>query len=206
VLATFAYDDLGRRTSLTRGNGTSTSYGYDAVSRLSQLALAFSDASKNVTLGFGYNPASQIVSNTRSNDLYALLAPASGTTSSSANGLNQLTQQGSTSFAYDAKGNLTSDPGSGPGQAPRSFAYTAENRLAQGTGAGNLAHDPLGRLYAVTASQTVLDYDGADLVLETDVESGSVTRARFVHGPGIDEPLVAYDGSSSSANGLNQLT
>jgi YD repeat-containing protein len=37
VLATFTYDDLGRRTGLTRGNGTSSSYGFDAVSRLTQL-------------------------------------------------------------------------------------------------------------------------------------------------------------------------
>lgn len=37
ALATFAYDDQGRRTSLTRGNGTSTSYGYDPASRLSSL-------------------------------------------------------------------------------------------------------------------------------------------------------------------------
>ncbi|MEA3065773.1 MAG: hypothetical protein QOJ27_2225 [Sphingomonadales bacterium] len=37
VLATYGYDDLGRRTSLTYGNGESASYSYDAVSRLSQL-------------------------------------------------------------------------------------------------------------------------------------------------------------------------
>ncbi len=30
--------DLGRRTSLTRGNGTVTSYGFDPVSRLASLA------------------------------------------------------------------------------------------------------------------------------------------------------------------------
>ena len=31
VLATFAYDDLGRRTSLTFGNGAVTTYGYDTT-------------------------------------------------------------------------------------------------------------------------------------------------------------------------------
>ena len=38
VLATYAYDNLGRRTMLTRGNGTVTTYGFDDVSRLISLA------------------------------------------------------------------------------------------------------------------------------------------------------------------------
>ena len=31
VHATYAYDDLGRRTGITRGNGTSSSYDYGAI-------------------------------------------------------------------------------------------------------------------------------------------------------------------------------
>ncbi|WBY08952.1 hypothetical protein PIB19_06020 [Sphingomonas sp. 7/4-4] len=37
VLADYSYDDLGRRTGITRGNGTTTNYSYDAVSRLASL-------------------------------------------------------------------------------------------------------------------------------------------------------------------------
>lgn len=33
LLAVFNYDDLGRRIGLTRGNGTSTTYGYDSADR-----------------------------------------------------------------------------------------------------------------------------------------------------------------------------
>jgi YD repeat-containing protein len=69
VLATFGYDDLGRRTSLTRGNGTSTSYSYDAASRLSQLAENPAGTANDQTLGFSYNPASQIVTNTQQRQL-----------------------------------------------------------------------------------------------------------------------------------------
>ena len=58
VLATYAYDDLGRRTSLTRGNGTTTSYSHDPVSRLSQLVQNLSGTTHDLTLGFGLNPAS----------------------------------------------------------------------------------------------------------------------------------------------------
>ena len=71
VLATYAYDDLGRRTSITRGNGTTTSYGYDPASRLSSLVQDLTSAGSDLSLGFGYNPAGQITSTTRSNDGYA---------------------------------------------------------------------------------------------------------------------------------------
>jgi YD repeat-containing protein len=37
VLATYAYDDLGRRISITRGDGSTTGYTYDNASRLTQL-------------------------------------------------------------------------------------------------------------------------------------------------------------------------
>jgi YD repeat-containing protein len=37
VLASFSYDELGRRASIARGNGTVTTYGYDAASRLAAL-------------------------------------------------------------------------------------------------------------------------------------------------------------------------
>ncbi|MHA7602601.1 DUF6531 domain-containing protein, partial [Alicycliphilus sp. T452] len=37
-LASYAYDDLSRRTTVTLGNGTSTSYGYDTQANLSSLA------------------------------------------------------------------------------------------------------------------------------------------------------------------------
>ena len=70
VLAAFGYDDLGRRTSLTRGNGASTSYQYDPVSRLHSMTHEFAGTAHDLTLEFGYNPASQIVRTKRSNDLY----------------------------------------------------------------------------------------------------------------------------------------
>ena len=37
VMATYEYDDLGRRTKLTRGNGVVTDYGFDGASRLTDL-------------------------------------------------------------------------------------------------------------------------------------------------------------------------
>jgi YD repeat-containing protein len=144
VLASFDYDALGRRTAIARGNGTATTYGYDAASRLASLGQQLAGAaSTNST--FAYNPAMQIASETRSNDLYQWAGQGNGTTTSTPNALNQIASQDGVAFGYDAKGNLTSDPGSSPGQAPRSFAFTAENRLASGPGT-NLYYDALGRL------------------------------------------------------------
>ena len=65
---TYSYDDLGRRTSLSRGNGTGTSYSFDPASRLSQLVENLGGTANDLTLGFSYNPAIQITQNTRSND------------------------------------------------------------------------------------------------------------------------------------------
>jgi YD repeat-containing protein len=88
VLATYAYDDLGRRSSLTFGNGESASYGYDDVSRLDELVRNLGGTTNDLTLTFAYNPASQIVSTTRSNNLYAWTGHGSGTTGTTADGLN----------------------------------------------------------------------------------------------------------------------
>ena len=53
------------------------------------------------------------------------------------------------------------------------------------------------RLDTITAAATTrFAYDGLDLIAETD-GAGAITR-RFVHGPGVDEPLVEYDGATTA--------
>jgi RHS repeat-associated protein len=191
VLATFAYDDLGRRTSLTRGNGTSTSYAFDAVSRLSQLTQDTSGTTFDQVLGFSYNPASQITQNTRSNDLFAWSGHGSGSTASTANGLNQLASIGGASTSHDARGNMTAD---GLG---RTFGYSSENLLTSASGGVTLAYDPAMRLYQVAgAATTRFAYDGSDMVAEYN--GSDVLQRRYVHGPGTDEPLVWYEGSGTN--------
>ena len=190
VLATFGYDDLGRRTSLTYGNGEVTSYQYDPASRLSQLGLDLSGTTNDLTLTFGYNPASQTVSNVRSNDLYAWTGHGSGTTSTTTNGLNQLASWNGT-LSHDAKGNTTSD-------GTRSYGFDSENQLT-GLPGGSLFYDPLGRMSGAGVSSPAILYDneGADAVAERNPTSGVVGR-RHVFGPGVDEPLVWYEGSGTT--------
>src|SRR5690349_11252543 len=99
-----------------------TSYGYDAVSRLASLSHDFAGTAQDLTLTFAYNPAGQIVSNVRSNDLYSWTGHGSGTATSSANGLNQVTQAGADTIGYDARGNVASD-------GVQTYSYSSENRL-----------------------------------------------------------------------------
>jgi YD repeat-containing protein len=140
VLATYVYDNLGRRTGLTRGNGAVTSYQYDPVSRLDSMTHDFASTTHDLTLSFAYNPASQILSTVRSNDLYAWTGHGSGTTSSTANGLNQLAAHAGVTPTYDARGNLTADGTYG-------YTYSSENLLKSFGATGTLNYDPLMRFY-----------------------------------------------------------
>jgi RHS repeat-associated protein len=190
VLATFGYDDLGRRISLSRGNGTMTTYAFDSTSQLMSLTQDLGGTAKDLTLSFSRNPVGQIASTTRSNDVYAWGGHGSGTTNSAANGLNQLTSVGSASPTYDARGNLTGD-------GTRTYGFSSENLLTtsvSGATTTSYAYDPMMRLADINSSQTAystkLGYDGADIIAEYN-SAGQLTR-RYVHGPGADEPLVLY--------------
>lgn len=75
VLATYAYDNLGRRTSLTRGNGVITSYGYDAASRLTTLTQDLTGTADDQTWTFTYNAANEILTRVYSPALGRFLQP-----------------------------------------------------------------------------------------------------------------------------------
>jgi RHS repeat-associated protein len=196
VLATYAYDpatnagQMGLVTSIAFGNGTSRSFGHDAVLRLSALGHAFPSSTYDQSLTFAHNPAGQIRQTTRSNDLYAWTGHANRDTVYEANGLNQYSKIGTTQPSYDAKGNLSW------AGATATYGYTAENRLATSP-AGNLGYDPLGRLYIVGGEQRLMSYDGPDLVSEHANSSPYGVLRRYVHGPGLDDPIVWYEGSGT---------
>ncbi|MDP3391860.1 MAG: RHS repeat-associated core domain-containing protein [Methylococcaceae bacterium] len=82
-----------------------------------------------------------------------------------------------------------------------SYVYNLDNLLigANKPGSANsLIYDGDGRLTQTTLAgvNTYLIYDGNDLVAEYD-NNGALLR-RYVHGPGVDEPLVWYDGSGTA--------
>jgi YD repeat-containing protein len=97
---------------------------------------------------------------------------------------------GYTKFTYDARGNLTSD-------GTRAYSYTAENLLKTGPGGFLAGYDPVGRLRWTATPSTGSNYflyDGASVIAEWD--RWGTTIHRYVHGPGIDNPIVWYEGST----------
>ena len=112
-----------------------------------------------------------------------------------ANGLNQYTAVNGTPYGYDGNGNLSGDGSS-------TYTYDADNRLrsanASGT-AATLSWDAGNRLRQtmIGGTTTNLLYDGERLVAEYDA-GGNLLR-RYVHGPGIDEPLVKYEGTGTTS-------
>jgi RHS repeat-associated protein len=190
VLATFAYDSAGRRSTLGFA-GASTSLAYDSLDRLTTLTHDLAGTAFDQSLGFTYNSASQISTRTSSNDAYASNTAYNVGRAYSVNGLNQYTAAGGVTFQYDANGNLTND-------GSTAFVYDAENRLVSASGAKNasLSYDPVGRLWQASSSTTGTTrfvYDGDALVAEYD-SSGNITR-RYAHGsnPGADDPLIWWD-------------
>jgi RHS repeat-associated protein len=98
----------------------------------------------------------------------------------------------------DANANLTGD-------GTWTYGYDLNNRLKTAAKAGTsatLAYDAEGRLRhsAITIGSTAtsnLLYDGVDLVAEYN--AANVLQRRYVHGPGVDEPLVVYEGATTTA-------
>ncbi len=191
VLASYGYDNLGRRSSVTYGNGVVQSYGFNANQRLQTLTSNLAGTAQDQTASLAYNPAGQIDTLSKSNDSYAWVGHYNVDRPYTANGLNQLRAAGSATLGYDGRGNLNAS-------GSTAYAYTTENRLATvtPTGAGTtLRYDLGGRLWQVVqgANTTRFDYSGSALLSEMD-GSNTVLR-RYVHDPGVDEPIVWYEGS-----------
>ncbi len=188
VLASFEYDSLGRRTRLNRANGTSTAYTYDGASRLGSLTQDLAGTAHDITRSFTYNAAAQIASLTTSNEAYNWTGHSNLSRSYATNGLNQYSSAGGVGFGYDGRGNLASS-------GADSYGYTSENKLATAPGGNVMTYDPLGRYHWIASGPvTWMQYDGDRIIEER--YNNAVAR-RYVWGPGVDEPLVWYEGSGT---------
>ena len=198
LLADYSYDDLGRRASVTYGNGVTTSYAFDAAERLEEITHDMSATANDLSLNFAYNPSGQITERDASNYAYAYGALSAATTPSVINALNQGTCVGDsnpnctwgTTIDHDDNGNTT-------GIGTASYGYDALGRMTSGIGT-TLHYHGAGQLRYINGPSTPvrrLFYDGSDLILDTDANGNASTR--YVHGPGIDEPIVEYDVAGS---------
>jgi len=110
-------------------------------------------------------------------------------------------------FTYDANGNLSTKT---DGASLWSYTWDAEGRLVQvardGSTLATFGYDLFGRRVRKVAGgvTTSYTYDGADIVRES--RGGDLLR--YVHGPGIDEPLAVDAGETRSylhADGLGSI-
>lgn len=190
-LADFIYNNRGLPATQVGKYGQTTTYGYDRVGRLNLLNHDLTGTAEDVLFEFAHNPANQITNRYTYNDTYVWTGGVNANRAYTVNGLNQYTSAGSISFGYDDNGNLTQSGGD-------SYLYDVENRLVSMTGAGNatLRYDPLGRLYQVTSpsGSTRFHYDGDELVAEYD--GSGVVKHRYMHGRGVDDPVVWYDATT----------
>ncbi|MGH6617860.1 RHS repeat domain-containing protein [Sphingomonas sp.] len=196
-----AYHPFGGVQALYRNYG-STEYIYDPIGRPAMASYRFTSGLRPLDTSFGYNPAGQITTRTRTNNDYRFTGyPNTGISNSYAvNGLNQYTGIGAATFGYDPNGNLTSDG------AGNSFGYDVENRLitrSGGAATAALVWDPLGRLFRVSGStssptastDTRFLYDGDALIAEYGAANQLLRR--YVHGAGTDDPLIWFEGATT---------
>ncbi|HEV2247641.1 MAG TPA: hypothetical protein VGW37_13395, partial [Terriglobia bacterium] len=121
----FGYDALGRRTNLTRPNAVTTSYQYDALSRL--LSILHQSSAFNGGTTYAYDAAGNRTSRT---DTFQLAGqnPTQTATNYSYDAIYELTQAvvngtPAETYTYDAVGNRLSSLG-----VP-SYAYNSTNEL-----------------------------------------------------------------------------
>lgn len=185
LLASFGYDHAGRRTGLFRGNGTSTSYGYDAASRLASLTHDLLGTAQDVSYSLTYNPGGQILTRTNSNAAYSWTGHYNIDRDYTVNGLNQLTAAGATGLGYDGRGNLIQS-------GSDSYGFNTRNHLIWGPSGSWTYRNPLGLLGQDNSANH--DYVSTRRVLET---SGGAILRRYVWGSDPDEPLVWYEGAGT---------
>jgi RHS repeat-associated protein len=171
-----------------------TTYTYDALNR--PLSAAWDNAPAAATpaggtlvsFGHSYNTLNKRIGQTASDNTWLSYATGpSGTTSYTANALNQYIAVTGLTPSYDANGNLIGD-------GTYTFGYDPENRLTSASGAGNsstYAFDAQGRRKSRTVNGTTTisatDADNRE-VLEYNGSTGALLRW-YAYGLGPNDVL-----------------
>ena len=131
----------------------------------------------------------------QSTSAYVWQGHRTDTKNSAYDGLNRDAAVAVLTSGYDKNGNLTNS-------GTHTYSYDAGNRLTlvgNGTTSMGVAWDPLGRLRATQTSAgvwTYFLYAGDQMVGEYALNTaGAPALRRYVHGLGVDEPLVWYEGA-----------
>jgi RHS repeat-associated protein len=236
---TLAYDAANRMTGVTRydtgSNNIVAAYSYDNADRLTTITYNGSVAGALATYAYGYDQANQLTSYTgpegnltytydSSSELTGVGNARSETYSYDLNGNrnygsyttgpgNELTGNGTYTFAYDSEGNMTSKTRLSDGETWTN-TWDYRNRLTQvveKTSAGvtvtndQFTYDALNRRIgkSVNGTQTWMAYDGDNSF--ADFNSGGALTMRYLTGNAIDQLFARRDGSGNNAWYLTDL-
>ena len=168
--STYAYGPTGLRTSSTDSAGATTTYNYDPIGELTGAT-----PSGGPVQTYGYDAAEN-----RTDGTY--------------NAAEELTSDGTATYAYDADGQLTKRTTIATGSTT-TYDWNAQHlltavHLADGT-TETFAYDPLGNRVSVTngSGTTSYVYDGGDIHLEYDGAPGGNPAAVYTDGAGTDQML-----------------
>ncbi len=219
----YGYNNTNQVTSRTYPNGVTTTYDYDGMSRLTRIKdvntsatlfdrqYSYNSANQisqivepSLTKDFGYDNSNQLtsVTNGGSGESYAFDAVGNRSTSHlsssySYSPFNRLTATDTASFNFDANGNTVEKS---EGSNFWRYTWDAENRLAEASTRKQkvrYVYDALGRRVRRhipgTKELTKFTYDGDDVILDDDLNSGTT---KYVNGPGIDNKLRSTTSSS----------
>jgi RHS repeat-associated protein len=230
---TLAYDAANRTTGATRKDTGSNNIvsvdSYDSANRLGTLTYNSSVAGALATYAYGYDNANQLTSYTgpegtltytydNSRELTAVGNARNESYSYDLNGNrnygsyargpgNELTADGTYTYAYDKEGNLTSKTRLSDGEN-WSLTWDYRNRLTQDvekTGAGAtvtndvFTYDVLDRRIgkSVNGAQSWFAYDGANTFADFN-NSGTLTM-RYLYGNAVDSLFARRDNNGNNA-------
>ena len=150
-VVTYTYDPAGLLVKETMGNGTSTTYTYNHADELMNLVNNATGGAVNAQFAYTYNPDGEVTSMT--------------------------TAAGTTTYGYDADGELISV--AAPGGPTRTYTYDADGNRTSQTSGGVTTISTINNMDEVTqAGGTTYVYD-ADGNLVTATAGGSTTTYSY---------------------------
>jgi RHS repeat-associated protein len=188
--AALSYDNASRLKQTTLPDGITQNYAYDPASRPTDIIYDNSSGSQIGDLHYALDPDGN---RTQQWGSYARLTIPQATPTAVYNADNQLSTVGTTSYTYDNNGNLTGDGTS-------TYSWNARNQLTSisGGSTASFTYDPFGRREQATIGGKSTSYlsDGQNVTQE--LSSGTPT-VNYLLGPGLGERFARTDSNGTQS-------